>query len=86
LIDAGANVHVVSIAGAKLLLEQKQIDTAFLAACLDQDMQDLSDSLSALGVAQIFITSERPAPVDAAIARGVSLNRLRRKLRAPVFT
>ena len=35
LINFGANVHVVSIAGATLLLQQKQIDTAFIAASLE---------------------------------------------------
>ena len=86
LIDSGANVHVVSVAGAKLLLQQKQIDTAFLAASLDHDTRELSEDLSSLGIAQIFITPERLAPLDAAIARGVNLNRLRRKLRTPAFT
>jgi hypothetical protein len=86
LIDSGANVHVVSVAGAKLLLQQKQIDTAFLAASLDHDTRELSEDLSSLGIAQIFITPERPAPLDAAIARGVNLNRLRRKLRTPALT
>ena len=86
LIESGANVHVVSVAGAKLLLQQKQIDTAFIAASLEHDTQELSEELSSLGISQIFITPERPAPLDAAIARGVNLNRLRRKLRTPALT
>ena len=40
LINFGANVHVVSIAGAKLLLQQKQIDTAFIAASLEHDTRN----------------------------------------------
>jgi hypothetical protein len=86
LINSGANVHVVSVAGAKLLLQQKQIDTAFIAASLDYDTQELSEELSSLGIARIFITPERPTPLDASISRGVNLNRLRRKLRTPAFT
>jgi hypothetical protein len=58
----------------------------FLAASLDHDTRELSEDLSSLGIAQIFITPERPAPLDAAIARGVNLNRLRRKLRTPALT
>jgi hypothetical protein len=79
-------VHVVSVAGAKLLLQQKQIDTAYIAASLEHDTQELSEELSSLGISQIFITAERVAPLDAAIARGVHLNRLRRKLHTPAFT
>jgi hypothetical protein len=86
LIESGANVHVVSVAGAKLLLQQKQIDTAYIAASLEHDTQELSEELSSLGISQIFITAERVAPLDAAIARGVHLNRLRRKLHTPAFT
>ena len=85
LINFGANVHVVSIAGAKLLLQQKQIDTAFIAASLEHDTRELSEALYSLGISQIFITAERAAPLDAAIARGVNLNRLRRKLRTPAL-
>jgi hypothetical protein len=86
LIDSGANVQVVSVAGASIIIRQKQIDSAFIAASLDQDTQQLCAELSALGIAQIFITPERAAPLHAAIARGVGLNGLRRKLRATAFT
>ena len=86
LIDAGANVQVVSVAGASIVIRQKQIDSAFVAASFDQDTQQLCAELFSLGIAQIFIAPERPAPLHAAIARGVNLKGLRRKLRAPAFT
>ncbi len=86
LIDSGANVQVVSVAGASIVIRQKQIDSAFIAASLDQDTQQLCEELSALGIAQIFITPERSAPLHAAIASGVGLNGLRRKLRTHAFT
>jgi hypothetical protein len=86
LIASGANVQVVSVAGASIVIRQKQIDSAFIAASLDQDTQLLCDDLAARGIAQIYITPERAAPPHAAIARGVNLNELRRKLRTPAFT
>jgi hypothetical protein len=45
-------VHVVSVAGAKLLLQQKQIDTAYIAASLEHDTQELSEELSSLGISR----------------------------------
>lgn len=86
LIDSGANVQVVSVAGASIVIRQKQIDSAFIAASLDQATQQLCEELSELGIAQIFITPARAAPLHAAIARGVGLNGLRRKLRTHAFT
>jgi hypothetical protein len=86
LIDSGANVQVVSVAGASIVIRQKQIDSAFIAASLDQATQQLCEELSELGIAQIFITPARAAPLHAAITRGVGLNGLRRKLRTHAFT
>jgi hypothetical protein len=86
LIHSGVNVQVVSVAGASIVIRQKQIDSVFIAACLDQDTQQLCDQLAALGIAQILIAAERATPLHAAIARGVGLNELRRKLRTPAFT
>ena len=86
LIDAGANVQVVSVAGASIVIQQKQIDSAFIAASLDQNTQQLCAELSELGIAQIFITPERTAPRHAAIASGGGLNGLRRKMRTAAFT
>ena len=86
LIDSGANVQVVSVAGASITIRQKQIDSAFIAASLDQDTQQLCAELSALGIAQVFVAPERTEPPQAAMANGVGLNGLRRKLRTRAFT
>ena len=85
LIASGANVQVVSVAGALIVIRQKQIDGAFIGALLDQDTRQLCEQLSALGIAQIFIAPGRTASLPVAIARGVSLNSLRRKMRTPAF-
>ena len=55
------------MAGGSIVIRQKQIDSAFIAASLDQDTQQLCAELSVLGVAQIFIAPERAAPLHAAI-------------------
>ena len=86
LIASGANVQVVSVAGASIVIKHKQIDSAFIGASLDQDTRQLCGELSALGIAQIFIAPGRTASLPAAIARGVSLNGLCRKMRTPAFT
>ena len=86
LIASGANVQVVSVAGASIVIRQKQIDSAFIGASLDEDTRQLCGELSALGIAQIFIAPGRTASLPAAITRGVSLNGLRRKMRTPAFT
>ena len=86
LIASGANVQVVSVAGASIVIRQKQIDGAFIGASLDEDTRQLCEELSALGIAQIFIAPGRTASLPVAIARGVSLNGLRRKMRTPAFT
>ena len=86
LMAAGANVQVVSVAGASIVIRQKQIDCAFVGASLDQDTRQLCGELSALGIAQIFIAPGRAGSLPAAIARGVHLNDLRRKMRTPAFT
>jgi hypothetical protein len=85
LIASGANVQVVSVAGASIVIRQKQIDSAFVAASLDQETQQLCAELSEFGIAQIFLTPKRFAPLHAAIASGVSLNGLRRKMRTAAF-
>jgi hypothetical protein len=86
LIASGANVQVVSVAGASIVIRQKQIDGAFIAASLDQDTRQLCVELSALEIAQILIAPGRTASLPDGMRRGVSLNRLRRKMRTPVFT
>ena len=85
MIDSGANVQVVSVAGACIVIRQKQIDSAFIATSLDQDTQQLCAELSALGIAQVFVAPERTEP-HAAMANGVGLNGLRRRLRTPALT
>ena len=45
LVESGATVHVVSVAGASLLVHQKQIDSAFIAANLDESTQRLCAEL-----------------------------------------
>ena len=86
LIASGANVQVVSVAGASIVIHQKQIDGVFVAASLDQDTRELCGELSALGIAQIYIAPERDAWLHATIPNGVSLHGLRRKMRTPAFT
>jgi hypothetical protein len=86
LIASGANVQVVSVAGASIVIRQKQIDGAFIGASLDEDTRQLCAELSALEIAQIFIAPESPGRLHEAIAKGVSLNGLRRKMRTPAFT
>lgn len=58
LIASGANVQVVSVAGASIVIRQKQIDGAFIGASLDEDTRQLCAELSALEIAQIFIAPE----------------------------
>ena len=86
LITSGANVQVVSVAGASIVIRQKQIDGAFIGASLGEDTRQLCGELSALGIAQIFIAPAPTASLPDASARGVSLNGLRRKMRTPALT
>ena len=86
LIASGANVQVVSVAGASIVIRQKQIDGAFIGASLDEDTRQLCEELSALGIAQILIAPGRTTSLPAALANGVNLNGLRRKMRTPAFT
>jgi hypothetical protein len=86
LINCGANVQVVSVAGASIVIRQKQIDSAFIAASLDRDTKELCEELCALGIAQVFVASERAAPLQETSAQGISLNDLRRRLRTAAFT
>ena len=86
LIASGANVQVVSVAGASIVIKQKQIDGAFIGASLDQDTRQLCGELSALGIAQIFIAPEHPTVSrPAVVARGVGLTGLRRMMRTLAF-
>ena len=80
LVESGATVHVVSVAGASLLVHQKQIDSAFIAANLDESTQQLCAELDSLGIARVFLTPERVA-LQPTFASG-QLKNLRRKLRA----
>jgi hypothetical protein len=86
LINCGANVQVVSVAGASIVIRQKQIDSAFIAASLDRDTEELCEELCALGIAQVFVAPERAAPLQVASTQGISLNDLRRRLRTAAFT
>ena len=79
LIESGATVHVVSVAGASLLVHQKQIDSAFIAANLDASTRRLCAELDSLGIAQVFLTPERAALQPQFV--GGQLKNLRRKLR-----
>jgi hypothetical protein len=86
LIDAGANVQVVSVAGASIVIRQKKLDSAFVAASLDQGTQELCAELSSRGIALIFITPVGPAPRHAAMAGGVGPNARHRKVRTLAIT
>jgi hypothetical protein len=77
LILCGANVQVVSVAGAKIAIRQKQIDSAFIAATLDESTRALCEELAALEITQIFVAAEETASVSMALA-GAKLNRFRR--------
>ena len=79
LVEAGATVHVVSVAGAALMLRQKQVDSAFVAANLDTSTQQLCAELDSLGIARVFLTPERAALRPAFVSG--QLKNLRRKLR-----
>jgi hypothetical protein len=79
LVESGATVHVVSVAGAFLLVHQKQIDSAFIAADLDENTQQLCAELDLLGIARVFLASERGA-LQPTFVIG-QLKNLRRKLR-----
>jgi len=79
LIEAGATVHVVSVAGASLLLRQKQVNSVFVAANLDESTQQLCAELDSLGIARVFLTPECAAPEPTFMSG--QLRNLRRKLR-----
>ena len=79
LVESGATVHVVSFAGASLLIHQKQIHGAFIAANLDESTQHLCAELDSLGIARVFLTPERAAPEPTFVSG--HLRNLRRKLR-----
>ena len=80
LVESGATVHVVSVAGASLMVRQKQVDSAFIAANLDESTQQLCAELDSLGIARVFLTPERAAPEPTFVSGG-QLKNLRRKLR-----
>ena len=61
LIESGATVHVVSVAGASLMLRRKQIDSAFIAASLDANTQHLCAELDTLGIARVFLPAWPPS-------------------------
>ena len=79
LVEAGATVHVVSVAGASLMVRQKQVDSAFIAANLDEGTQQLCAELDSLGIARVFLTPERAALQPRFV--GGQLKNLRRRLR-----
>ena len=80
LVEAGATVHVVSVAGAALMLRQKQVDSAFVAANLDASTQQLCAELDSLGIPRVFVPLERAAREPTFVTSG-QLKTLRRKLR-----
>jgi hypothetical protein len=80
LVESGATVHVVSVAGASLLVHQKQIDSAFIAANLDDSTQELCTEMDSLGIARVFLTPGHAAP-ESTFVRGGQFKNLRRKLR-----
>ena len=55
LTASGANVAVVTVAEGSRVAKQKRIDTAFIAAALDEQTRQLCSELSALGVSQVFL-------------------------------
>jgi hypothetical protein len=80
LIESGATVHVVSVAGASLIVHQKQIDSAFIAASLDESTRHLCAELDSLGIARVFLTAEQVAHQPEPL-HGSRIKNLRRKLR-----
>ena len=86
LIEKGANVQVVSVTGAALVIRQKQIDSAFIAASLDEATHRLCEELAALEIPRIFVSADGKASLGSALASGATLNGLRRKLRIPAFS
>ena len=78
LVEAGATVHVVSVAGAAIMVRQKQVDSAFIAANLDYNTQHLCAELDALGIARVFLTPECAALKPTFASR--ELKNLRRRL------
>jgi hypothetical protein len=85
LIMCGANVQVVSVAGAKIAIRQKQIDSAFIAATLDESTRVLCAELAALEITQIFVAAKGSTSVSMALAAGAKVNRLRRNTRVPAY-
>ena len=81
LIEAGATVHVVSVAGASLLLRQKQVNGVFVAANLDESTEHLCAELDALGIARVFLTPENAATPEPTFVHGGEFKNLRRRLR-----
>lgn len=79
LVESGATVHVVSVAGASLLVHQKQIDSAFIAANFDDSTLKLCAEMDSLGIARVFLPPQREALPPWPEAG--SLKDLRRRLR-----
>ena len=73
LIASGANVSVVSV--AQVAARQKRIDTAFIAATLDENMRQLSAELTVLGVTQVFLP--RNGEYDRGHVGGATFRRLK---------
>jgi hypothetical protein len=86
LVMCGANVQVVSVAGAMTAIRQKQIDSAFIAAALDESTRALCAELAAREITQIFVAAEETTSVSMALAAGAKLNSLRHKTRVPAST
>jgi hypothetical protein len=76
LIASGANVSVVSVAGGLVAARQKRIDTAFIAATLDDNTRRLCSELATLGVTQVFLPKNWDDDRDIPLG-GVAYRRLR---------
>ena len=86
LIVAGADVQLVSVAGAAIVVRQKHIDSVFIAASLDADTRLLCEELAALEIPRIFVTPDSTTLPPSATFSVATLNNLPRKLRIPAYT
>lgn len=81
LVEGGANVHVVSVAGAMQLIRCKEIDGAFVAAGMDEGTRELCAELEAEGAVIVFVAPSDLDELDRTAAGG-ALKNLRRALRS----
>jgi hypothetical protein len=86
LILSGANIQVVSVAGAGIAIRQKKIDSAFVSASMDKETRLLCDKMKRLGIALILMTPMPNAPLRLVVSNHVLPNNFRRRLSAPALT